>query len=176
MLISIIQHTPVWVWLLLGGLVALGLSQTRAREMSLLRIAIVPLVLVALSLSGVFSAFGHLPVAFGGWATGFCAALAFARNAVATRGATWSPGTGTLHVPGSWLPLSLMVGLFSIKYFAGVNLAMNPALASNAVFAGGCSLAYGSISGLFLARALSLRRLAPRQQRLNAAWRRLKPQ
>ena len=169
MLISIIQHTPLWVWGLLGALVALGLSQTRAREMSLLRVAIVPVILIALSLSGVFSAFGHLPGALGGWATGFGAALAFARNAVAARGATWSPGTGTLHVPGSWLPISLMIGLFAIKYFAGISLAMNPALGSNAVFAGLCSLAYGSISGLFLARALSLRRLASQHQLLRAA-------
>ena len=167
MLISIIQHTPVWVWGLLGGLVAGGLLQTRVREMSLLWVTVVPLLLIALSLSGVFSAFGHLPVAFGGWATGFGAALAFARNAVAARGATWSQGTRTLQVPGSWVPLSLMVGLFVIKYFAGVNLAMNPALARDAVFAAGCSLAYGSVSGLFLARAMSLRRLAPPQRRVN---------
>lgn len=169
MLISIIQHTPVWVWGLLCALVALGFSQTRAREMSLLRIQIVPVLLIALSLSGVFSAFGHLPVALGGWATGFGATLAFARNAVTARGATWSSSSGTLRVPGSWLPLSLMMGLFAIKYFAGVSLAMNPALASNAAFAGWCSLAYGSISGLFVARALSLRKLASSEQRLRTA-------
>ena len=170
MLTSIIQHTPVWVWGLLVALVVLGLSQARAQEMSLLRVQIVPLMLIALSLSGVFSAFGRHPVAFSGWAMGFAATLALARNAVAARGATWSPDARTLLVPGSWLPLSLMVSLFAIKYFAGVTLAMNPALVANAVFAGGCSLIYGSISGLFLARALSLRRLAvPRQQRLRVA-------
>jgi len=169
MLISIIQHTPVWVWALLCALVALGLSQTRPREMSMLRVQTVPLLLIALSSSGVLSAFGHLPVALGGWAAGFGAALAFARNAVTARGATWSSSTATLRVPGSWLPLSLMMGLFGIKYFAGISLAMNPALASNAAFAGWCSLAYGSISGLFLARALSLRRLALPEQRLKTA-------
>lgn len=166
MLIAIVQHTPVWVWGLLCALVALGFSQTRAREMSLLRVQIVPVLLVALSLSGVFSAFGHFPVALVGWAAGLGAALTLARNAVTARGAAWSSSTGTLHVLGSWLPLLLMVGLFGIKFFAGVSLAMNPALASNAAFAGWCCLAYGSISALFLARALSLRKLASSEQRL----------
>ena len=78
-------------------------------------------------------------------------------------------GQKVLHVPGSWLPLVLIVGLFCIKYFAGASLALHPALASDSSFAGLCSLAYGSFSGLFLARALSLRSLAPRKTGLSVA-------
>ena len=162
MFISIVQHTPVWVWGLLVALIALGLWQTRDREMTLTRITILPLVLIALSLSGVLSAFGHFPVALGGWSAGVAAALAFGRQFVPLRGAHWSAETGRLHVPGSWLPLALIVGLFCIKYFAGVNLSLNPALAADTTFAGLCSLAYGAFSGLFLARAMSLRGLARR--------------
>ena len=162
MLIAIVRHTPVWVWALLGALVALGLWQTRARTMSLVRVTVLPVVLVALSLGGVLSAFGHFPVALGGWTAGVGAALALARHAVAVRGAAWSANTRQLQVPGSWLPLALMVGLFAIKYVANVQLAMHPALAADAVFSGLCSLAYGGFSGLFVARALSLRRLAVR--------------
>ena len=162
MFIAIVQHTPIWVWALLAKLIALGLWQTRARDMSLVRVTILPLLLIALSLGGVLSAFGHFPVALGGWVAGVGAALAFARNAVAVRGAAWSPGTGRLYVPGSWLPLVLIVGLFAIKYAAGAGLAIHPALATDATFAGLCSLGFGSFSGLFLARSLSLRRLATR--------------
>src|SRR5439155_15157054 len=56
MLLQIVQHTPVWVWGLLAGLVALGVSQARDREVSLARITILPLVMLALSFSGVVSA------------------------------------------------------------------------------------------------------------------------
>ena len=160
MFIAIVQHTPVWVWGLLSALVWLGLSQTRPRDVSLLRVTILPLAMIALSLSGVFSAFGHFPVALGGWAAGVGAALAFVRQAVAVRGASWSRETATLRVPGSWLPLGLILALFLIKYAAGVSLALHPALATDASFAGACSLAYGVFSGLFMARALSLRSLA----------------
>lgn len=163
MFIAIVQHTPVWVWGLLAGLVALGLSQTREREMSLARVTALPLVMIALSLSGVVSAFGHVPVALGGWAAGVGTALAFGRPLVAVRGAAWSQRGGTLRVPGSWLPLGLIVALFSLKYVAGVGLAMHPALATDAAFAGLVSLGYGALSGLFLARGRSLRHLATRE-------------
>lgn len=169
MFIAILQHTPVWVWGLLTALIALGLWQTRDREMSLTRVTVLPLVLIALSASGVLSAFGHLPVAVGGWAAGVGVALTFGRHFIAVRGARWSAQTGLLHVPGSWLPLAMILGLFCVKYFAGVNLAMHPALATDATFAGLCSLAYGTFSGLFFARALSLRSMATVSTRLNAA-------
>ena len=169
MFIAILQHTPVWVWGLLAALIALGLWQTRDREMSLTRVTVLPLVLIALSASGVLSAFGHLPVAVGGWAAGVGAALTFGRHFIAVRGARWSAQTGLLHVPGSWLPLAMILGLFCVKYFAGVNLAMHPALATDATFAGLCSLAYGTFSGLFFARALSLRGVASASRGLTPA-------
>lgn len=167
--IAIVQHTPTWVWGLLATLVALGLLQTRPLEMSLTRVTVLPLVLTALSLSGVLSAFGHLPVALAAWATGVAAALALARKAVSVRGAAWSASRGLLHVPGSWLPLVLIVSLFALKYGAGVSLALAPALASDTSFAGLCSLAYGTFSGLFMARALSLRSLATRSAAMQPA-------
>jgi hypothetical protein len=169
MFTSIVQHTPVWVWGLFTAVIALGLSQTRDREVTLVRITILPLVLIALSMSGVLSAFGHAPLPLGGWASGVGAALVFGRQFVAVRGARWLAESGRLYVPGSWLPLVLIVGLFCIKYVAGASLAMHPALATNATFAGLCSLAYGSFSGLFLARTLSLRRLAIRGAAFSAA-------
>lgn len=89
MFITIIQLTPVWVWGLLAGLVALGLSQSRQREMSLTRATILPMVMVALSLWGAYGAFGHLAVALGGWAAGVGAALAHERYVTAVRGASY---------------------------------------------------------------------------------------
>jgi CBS-domain-containing membrane protein len=112
----------------------------------------------------VFSAFGLSLAALGAWAAGIGAAQVVARYLLNLRGAAWSPSTRCLHVPGSWLPLALILGSFAVKYFAGYNVAVNPALAATAGFAGLCSLAYGSVSGLFMARALSLRSLATAPQ------------
>ena len=158
--LEIIRHTPFWVWAVLAELVAIGLWQTRARQIGRGRVTLLPLVLLGLSFGGVLGSFGWLGVAFGGWAAGVGAALAFGRNAVAVPGAWWSQRTGLLHVPGSWLPLGLMLALFALKYFAGASLALHPALVTDAVFAAACSFGFGGLSGLFLARSLSLRKLA----------------
>jgi hypothetical protein len=162
MIFAILRQTPVWVWTLLAGLVALGLYQARDREMTLMRITILPLALITLSFSGVINAFGVFPMALGGWLAGVGIALSIGRHVVVSRSARWSAETGRVHVPGSWLPLVLILGLFCIKYYAGVTLAMTPAAAHHAAFAGLCGLAYGSFSGLFLARAIGLRSLATR--------------
>ena len=143
--------------MILAGLIALGLSQTRTRELSLLRVTLLPVVLLALSLAGATNSFGLLPVALAAWMAGVSVAVALAlalpKRAVATPGATWSAAAQSLHVPGNWLPLVLIVGSFVIKYVAGAGLALQPSLASNAVFAGLCSLGFGAFRGLFLARS-----------------------
>ena len=160
MLLQIVQHTPAWVWGLLVALVGFGLSQAQAREVSLARVTVLPLVLLALSFSGVVSSFAHATIAILAWAIGVAAAITLGRRFVTVRGASWSAETGTLRVPGSWLPLVLMVALFLIKYGVGVTLAMNHAIAADTAFGACCGLAYGGFSGLFAARALGLRKLA----------------
>jgi hypothetical protein len=162
MILAIVQHTPLWVWGLLAGLIALGLVQTRDRDMTLSRILVVPAVMLALSLMGVIGAFGGRPMALGAWIAGVGLALFIGRRTVRAQGVRWSAAERRMHVPGSWLPLALIVGLFAIKYLAGVSLAIEPRLAADTAFAGGCCLAYGVFSGLFLARAGSLCALAGR--------------
>jgi hypothetical protein len=169
MFTAIVQHTPAWVWGLLAALTALGLWQTRPRAMSLSRVTVLPLVLMGLSLTGVITAFGHLPIALVAWAAGAAAAVGLGRQALAVRGASWSASKRLLQVPGSGLPLVLILALFTLKYGAGVSLALFPTLASDSTFAAGCSFAYGVFSGLFLARALSLRSLATRPSTMLAA-------
>ena len=156
MILTILQHTPLWVWALLAGLLALGLAQTRERSMTLSRLLVVPLLLLALSLAGVVGTFGGTPMALAAWVLGLGLALFFGRHIVRPRGASWSAASRRMQLPGSWLPLLLIVGLFAVKYLVGVSLAIEPRLAADPGFAGGCGLAYGGFSGLFLARALAL--------------------
>lgn len=160
MIFNIVQQTPVWVWVLLAKLVALGLWQTRQREMSLLRVTVLPVVLLVLSMAGVFNTFGTLPASFGAWLCGLTGALLLPRRLHTPAGARWSAARASLHVPGSWLPLALILGSFSIKYFAGASLSMHPALASDATFAALCSAGFGCFNGLFMGRAMALRALA----------------
>jgi hypothetical protein len=160
MLMQIVTHTPPWVWGLLAALIALGLSQAVSRRMSLVRVTVLPLVLLVLSLAGVLSTFPHMIVPLAAWAAGLLVALAAGRSLVRPRGARWDAGSASFHVPGSWLPLALILALFMLKYTVGVALALQPGLGRELGFDASVGAAYGLFSGLFLARAASLWQLA----------------
>jgi len=157
MIRGILEHTPVWVWVVFAAIVLLGLQQTRTRDVSFVRVTILPVVMIVLSLSGVLGAFAHVPLAWAAWAVGVGLSVTFAGKAVAARGASRSPQPGHLRVPGSLIPIALILAVFITKYSAGIALALNPTLAANTAVAVVLSLVYGAFSGLFLARAQSLR-------------------
>lgn len=156
LLLQILRHTPTGVWFLLAGLIALGVAQARPRRISLRRLTVLPLVLLASSLTGVVSTFGAHGLPMAAWAAGVALALAVARRALVPLETGWSPETATLQVAGSWLPLALILGVFFIRYASSVGLALHPQLAVDPLFAGGCSLAFGLFSGTFLGRAAAL--------------------
>ena len=88
MFIMIISRTPPWVWLLLAVLVALGWTQTRTRQMSLVRATMLPLVLMGLSLFGVLSTFGAHALPLGAWFAALVASAFSAKALGAWRGVT----------------------------------------------------------------------------------------
>jgi hypothetical protein len=161
MLYQIFLNTPRWVWVLLLALLWLGLSQTLTRRVTLRRITLTPLAMTALSLFGVVGVFGAGAALLVWLLVAALSATWLARRALpaATR---WDPATRRISLPGSWAPLALILGIFLTKYFVGVVTAMQPALVGDAVFALGFSALYGAFSGVFLARAVRLWRLATR--------------
>lgn len=162
MFIAILQHTPTWVYVLLFVLIALGVSQSFPRTMTLRRSTVLPLVLVGVSLMGVVSTFERRPLALLAWALALCGAVAAMHGRVDTSATHFSPVTQRFQLPGSWLPLVLMLGLFAVKFGAGVTLANQPQMAESAGFALAASAAYGLFSGIFLGRAIALWTLARR--------------
>lgn len=169
MILSILQHTPGWVWGLLLALLGIGLLQTRSREMSRGRVIALPVAMIGLSLAGLVSALGPLPLAFAAWAAGFLLAGWVLGDVVTVRGAAWSGATQRIRVPGSWQPLVLILGVFLTRYVCNVCLAIQPSLARDMLFATGCALVYGAFSGLFWSRARSLRGVVPRMAQAQAA-------
>lgn len=159
-LIAILSHTPHWVWVLLALLLALGVSQSMPRQSSARRVTVLPALMLALSIGGVVSSFGVVPVTLIAWSAGLALAIVLGVERVAPKGARWVRDTARFELPGSWLPMGLILGLFCIKYGVGVGLAIVPSLASNTPFEVGVAFAYGAFSGLFAARAIALRRLA----------------
>jgi hypothetical protein len=153
-LLQILRHTPEWVYAVFLGLIVLGFIQSRPREVAPLMLAILPVALGAFSLTRVLSAFGPEPLALAAWAAGTAAALLLNRALKQPVGAHWSAATGKFHVPGSWVPLALMMAVFFARYALAVSLVMAPALMHSAAFSTAASFGFGLLSGIFLARAL----------------------
>ena len=156
MLIHILRGTPVVMWPLFAGLIALGLLQARTRTIGSRRATLLPGLWMLLSLAGVIGAFGPGAVALAAWTVGIVVAMATGPRLLPRIAATWHAAGDTLRVSGSWLPLSLIVGLFAVKYAASVSMAIQPRLATDTEFVVAFSLAYGVFSGLFAMRGLQL--------------------
>jgi hypothetical protein len=159
-MMQILTHTPTWVFGLFIALLAYGLSQRLARTASLKRTTLLPLAMLGFSGWGVLSAFGaSAPDVLSWLVAGVLAAFAVSRIPLHDQ-TRYDPACRSFHLPGSYVPLALMMGIFMTKYAVGVSLAMQPGLARDAVFALVVCTLYGAFSGIFAGRALRLWKLA----------------
>ncbi len=161
----ILAHTPLWVWLLLAGLLWLGIGMLKGKTISAGRAAITPMAMTGLSLWGTISAFSHSGL-FGSvllvWAVAAVVLAAAVSRLPAPTGTSYDPQARTFTVPGSWVPLALILGIFLVKYVVGVEVAMQPALRHDGSYSLTYGLIYGVFSGIFTGRAIRLGRLALR--------------
>lgn len=159
MIIEILSRTPVWVWGLLAALLALGMAQSRDRQVPPARLLILPIALLALGLSATAAGFVALPASAALWLLALAAGVALGLRRPPPAGTHWLPAEHRLHLPGSWLPMGLIVAIFSLRYGANVGMAINPALRNAPAVLLPLALLYGALSGTFLGRALGLFRL-----------------
>jgi hypothetical protein len=169
MLSRILSNTPVWVWGLLAALMALGLSQTRDRLIGLRRILILPVVMAGLSLLGTVSSFGAGPVVLSAWVVFTCLGIWLTLTRPLPPLTRYDEAAQLYFVPGSWVPMTLIMSIFVVKYAVGVGLAMQPAWATSSVFATTVAALYGSFGGLFAGRAARLWMLSHCPQRVRVA-------
>lgn len=162
MVLAILRNAPLWVWGVLAALLILGLVQARDRKVSSLLILLLPAAMIPLSLYGVVASFGISFSALGAWAIGLGAALTLNELVfLGPRGVRYNGVDGRFEVPGSWVPLVLMLTIFSARFVFAATAAMNPSIVGAVTFIGCVSVTLGFCSGLFLSRAiraLSLRR------------------
>lgn len=161
----VLKGTPPWVWSLLAALAALGLTQLRSRSVSLGRLAALPLAMTALSLWGALSAlrssplFGYVMLA---WVTAAVLGIAAIAALPAPRGARYDIATRRFSLPGSWVPLLLILSIFLTRYVVGVELALQPGLARDGEYMLSVGALYGMFSGIFIGRTVGLWRLTLR--------------
>ena len=155
MLTGILQNTPYWVWGVFVLLLVLGLMQTRKRSVSRFLVFLLPLIMIPLSFFTIASTFGIKPLPVIAWLAGIAAA--FLLNIYVFRAPAcvrYDSGARKFAIPGSWVPLVLMMTIFLSRFVLGVTRAVNPALIGTDAFVGIVSAVLGLCSGLFAARAM----------------------
>lgn len=162
-----VSNTPVWVWPLLLGLLVLGLRQTLPQEMGWMRVTALPLALVGLSVYGTLSVALAYPPAMVLWAAvAICATTLVLRRPLPA-GAHYDLARQRFTVPGSAVPLALMMGIFVTKYAVGATQALAPALLQSPAAISAVAGMYGLCSGVLLGRSLRLWQLAAKT---DAQW------
>ena len=153
MLLEILKRTPPWVFVLFAALVFFGVMQSRTRQITLARVTILPVVLIGLSLSGLWGTFGANGLAIAIWLAAVAAAVLLNSLVKWPRKIAYTAATRSFLVEGSWIPLAVMMTIFFARYAITFMLAIQPALGASSWFVAGVSTAYGLMSGAFLARA-----------------------
>jgi hypothetical protein len=157
---EILSHTPVWVWVLLAFIVSRGVTALHAREIAPRLALIVPVIFLLWGLSGLLNSRGlGLDVTlFVVWlAIGGIGGAVLARL---TPTPQLLPATGLLVMPGSAVPLVLILAAFVVKYALAVAITTASDATEHAEMVSIGACVGGLFAGLFWGRTLALLRRA----------------
>jgi hypothetical protein len=162
LVLQALQHIPLWVFGLFIALVALGLLQTRTRQVRKLQLLSAKVALTVVTLISVVQLWWPTPwlaLALISWAlTGLFVSWALSQTA-APAGASFNPATQRFTLRGSWLPLAFFMAIFACKFVVGMLNAVAPELIRSLPAAIGISALYGLLSGIVIARVWRLLKL-----------------
>ena len=158
-----LANVPSWVFAVFFLLLLLGYRQSRPRVVAPGSLAVLASAMCCLSLYGVVAAFGIEAVPVALWSTGVVVSVALGEKAFGPRDMAGAPGSASVRVPGSWLPLGLMMGIFVAKFALGFAAGVGSGVVRQLWFVATSSLVLGLLSGGFAARALAVRRFAGRR-------------
>lgn len=123
---QILSGTPWWVWALAVYFINMGYQATKPRTVPLLRLAILPTLFFYLSLQNLLHAFNFGPLTIATWASALICGISLGWWRNKRTPIQVDQQKKQVHLPGSWIPLILVIGIFSIKYYFGYTQATNP--------------------------------------------------
>ena len=125
-------EAPTWVYLLLVGLIALGVRRLKTREVPVVVALLPAIAFLAWSVVGAdaFASRAGSGTALACWLAGAAVGVASVHVVAEPRG-TILPG-GRVRLPGTWLPLVLYLGVFVARFFCGAWATIRPAEAITA--------------------------------------------
>lgn len=123
---QIVTHTPLWVWPLMALVVWLGVLGLRQRTLPLWRLAILPVVGLLFSLTGIGQS-SRPALALLTWLAALAVGLPLGLW-LGRRRAVRRLDDGRLELAGGWFMLAFGLSIFAVRYALGVVFGMAPAL------------------------------------------------
>jgi hypothetical protein len=160
MIVQIFAHTPIWVYATFFVLLGFGLIQTRTRTVRKLPALLLPAGMLALSLAGIYTSFGLATIPLVAWGMALTMATAVGSTFFRDKRIHCKATDGAFFIPGSWVPLVVMMAIFLTKYVYAVMHAYHAEGIATPMFIGALSAVYGLLSGYFSSRAVTLITLA----------------
>ena len=158
----ILQHIPVWVFLILAGLLWLGLSARKDRMIRWRVPIIVPVALTLMAIASLLLQYGATDLlwpALIAWSS-VCALVAWLGvNRPLPERFQYDIESAKFQLPGSYVPLALYMGIFGFKFLVGFMTGMHLPIVNEPLFVLAISGVYGLFSGVFLSNAWRLMRL-----------------
>jgi hypothetical protein len=146
--VTIVRHTPSWVWALYALLLFLGFQRTRDSAVPLWRILILPAVVAALAISTSFNGgLGAMPAVLAGLVIGGAAGWRLEREGAARR-----LPDGRIWLRGEWGSFFQLAVVLVFRYITSVVTAMDAALRADLTWHLGTLLIGTTLSALFLGR------------------------
>ncbi|MCB1110116.1 MAG: hypothetical protein KDK64_03985 [Chlamydiia bacterium] len=156
---EIIKNTPIYAWILLGLIVWKGVRARRLHQIPWKDLIIFPIVMVGWSFYATYNRYE--PAAFIYWTSSFILGVVLGPLFVRSLKMRIDKSARHVELSGSWIPLGLMLLIFSVRYFLGVMYGMHsslkgtPELLSVECFA-------ATLSGILAGRILALYRKSKR--------------
>lgn len=151
---AILSGTPVYVWVLLAVLVSRGLKAMKGGTAPLSKLAIVP---------AVFAGWGLLHIVSGPaagvetalmWFVGGLLGIGVGVVQAKTSGLSVDRAARTVTLPGSIVPLALILVTFASKFWIGFELATSGPVGIDSTFVVLNALVSGVVAGIFAGRFL----------------------
>lgn len=157
--LQIITNTPLWVWPLLVLTVWLGVRGLRLRTVSGWRMAILPIVGIALSIAGIAQS-AQPGLSAAGWMVALLAALPLG-YAIGLRRVVRVLERGRLEIEGGRFMLIFGLSIFAVRYALGVLFGVLPALAREPAWSVASGALGGALAGIGIGWLAGVLRIRP---------------
>jgi uncharacterized protein YneF (UPF0154 family) len=152
---AIIHGTPIWVWVLLVVLVSRGFKALNSGTAPLSGLAIVPLIFAGWGIAHLVSEPLAGWTAVIAWMTALFVGIAGGVFIASRTRFIVDPIAYTVMLPGSPLPLLLMIAIFATKFWLGFEMATVTDASSLGIYVLIGAAVSGVVAGVFTGRFIT---------------------